>query len=89
MLQFSIDSHSLTYGDGFSGSHRLRATIARFINAQFAPVSPVTKGHVLVTSGLGPAIELCAFSLCDKGDGILLARPYYGSFPVDVGYRAE
>ncbi|KAH6695530.1 putative 1-aminocyclopropane-1-carboxylate synthase [Plectosphaerella plurivora] len=86
---FSIDSRSLTYGDGFSGSHRLRKTIARFINARFFPVTPVAKSHVLVTSGLGPAIELCGFSLCDKGDGVLLARPYYGSFPVDMGYRAE
>ncbi|KAH7054183.1 putative 1-aminocyclopropane-1-carboxylate synthase [Macrophomina phaseolina] len=86
---FSIDSHSLTYGDGFSGSHRLRDTIARFINRNFGPVNPVTRDQLLVTSGVGQAVELCGFSLCDKGDGVLLARPHYGNFPIDMGYRVE
>ncbi|KAI9151414.1 putative aminotransferase tcpI [Paramyrothecium foliicola] len=87
--QFSIDSHSLTYGDGFSGSHRLRETIARFINRNFNPVEPVSKDQLLITSGVGQAIELSGFSLCDKGDGVLLAQPHYGNFPIDLGYRVE
>ncbi|EXK24703.1 hypothetical protein FOMG_18582 [Fusarium oxysporum f. sp. melonis 26406] len=86
---FSIDSHSLTYGDGFSGSHRLRDTIARFVNRNFDPHEPVTKNQLLITSGVGQAIEVSGFSICDKGDGVLLARPHYGNFPIDLGYRVE
>jgi aspartate/methionine/tyrosine aminotransferase len=88
-LQFGVDSHSLTYGDGFSGSHRLRDTIARFVNRNFNPHEPVTKNQLLITSGVGQAIEVSGFSICDKGDGVLLARPYYGNFPIDLGYRVE
>ncbi|PSN61178.1 putative 1-aminocyclopropane-1-carboxylate synthase [Corynespora cassiicola Philippines] len=84
---FSIDSHSLTYGDGFSGSHRLRGTIARFINRHFNPFKPVTKDQLLVTSGVGQAVEISGFTLLDKGDGVLLACPHYGQFPNDLGYR--
>lgn len=43
----------------------------------------------MVTSGVGQAIELSGFALCDKGDGVLLARPHYGNFPIDLGYRVE
>ncbi|KAI8653537.1 Aminotran-1-2 domain-containing protein [Fusarium keratoplasticum] len=86
---FGIDSHSLTYGDGFSGSHRLRDTIARFVNRNFNPHEPVTKNQLLITSGVGQAIEVSGFSICDKGDGVLLARPHYGNFPIDLGYRVE
>ncbi|RSL88887.1 hypothetical protein CEP51_001499 [Fusarium floridanum] len=86
---FSVDSHSLTYGDGFSGSHRLRDTIARFVNRNFNPHEPVTKNQLLITSGVGQAIEVTGFSILDKGDGVLLARPHYGNFPIDLGYRVE
>ncbi|KAH8427668.1 pyridoxal phosphate-dependent aminotransferase [Aspergillus melleus] len=84
---FAVDSHSLTYGDGFSGSYRLRDTIAQFITRQFNPVNPVTNNQLLVTSGVGQAIELSGFCLLDKDDGVLLARPHYGNFPIDLGYR--
>ncbi|KAM0504066.1 hypothetical protein ACHAP6_002714 [Verticillium nonalfalfae] len=85
---FNIESHFLTYGDGFTGSHLLREVAANFINERFRPVNPVLKKHVSITSGVGPALELSSFSLCDPGDGILLGRPYYGTFPSDMGARA-
>ncbi|KAI1029412.1 hypothetical protein LB504_010695 [Fusarium proliferatum] len=86
---FSVDSHALTAGDGFTGSHRLRDTLARFINRHFSPFEDITRDQVIVTSGVGQAIELSGFALCDKGDGVLLARPHYGNFPIDLGYRVE
>ncbi|KAF5718817.1 1-aminocyclopropane-1-carboxylate synthase 1 [Fusarium mundagurra] len=76
-------------GDGFTGSHRLRNTLARFINRHFSPFEDIIKDQVIVTSGVGQAIELSGFALCDKSDGVLLARPHYGNFPVDLGYRVE
>ncbi|RBA10429.1 hypothetical protein FPRO05_05018 [Fusarium proliferatum] len=86
---FNLDSHALTAGDGFTGSHRLRNTLARFINRHFSPFEDIAKDQVIVTSGVGQAIELSGFALCDKGDGVLLSRPHYGNFPIDLGYRVE
>ncbi|KAF5717316.1 1-aminocyclopropane-1-carboxylate synthase [Fusarium globosum] len=86
---FSLDSHALTAGDGFTGSHRLRNTLARFINRHFSPFEDISKDQVIVTSGVGQAIELSGLALCDKGDGVLLSRPHYGNFPIDLGYRVE
>ncbi|KAH7344232.1 putative 1-aminocyclopropane-1-carboxylate synthase [Pyrenochaeta sp. MPI-SDFR-AT-0127] len=84
---FSVDCHSLTYGDGFSGSHRLRNTIARFIDRNFSPFKPVTKDQLLITSDVGQTIELSGFAIYDKDDGVLLTQPHYGNFPIDLGYR--
>ncbi|OBS18848.1 hypothetical protein FPOA_10575 [Fusarium poae] len=47
------------------------------------------EGFLIVTAGASQAIELSGFSLCDKCDGVLLGRPHYGNFPIDLGYRAE
>ncbi|CAF3529027.1 unnamed protein product [Fusarium graminearum] len=88
-FKLTITSHSLTCGDGFFGSHRLRDALARFINRNFNPHEAVTNDQLIITSGVGRAIELSGFSLCDKGDGVLLGRPHYGNFPIDFGYRAE
>lgn len=83
-----MNSHALTYGDGFSGSHHLRDTLASFVNRHFNPVQPVVRRHVAITSGVGPALESVAYSICDPGDGILLGRPYYGGFG-DITPRAS
>lgn len=53
----------------------------------FQPRQPNYQNQLLVTSGVGQAIELSGFCLLDKDDGVLLARPHYGNFPIDLGYR--
>ncbi|KAM0276829.1 hypothetical protein ACHAQH_006364 [Verticillium albo-atrum] len=86
---FAINSHALTTGDGFSGSKALRTAIAGYVNPHFKPATPVESQHVSATSGVGLAAEALAFSLLDRGDGVLLGHPYYGQFPADMATRAE
>ncbi len=73
----------------------------RSLSQRFNPVTPVLPQHVVVTSGVGPAPELCGFAFCDPGDGIqkkkkkkkkkkkILGRPFSGSLPSDLGLRAK
>ncbi|GME27853.1 1-aminocyclopropane-1-carboxylate synthase [Neofusicoccum parvum] len=82
---FKMSSHYLMYGDGSSGSKRLRAAIAHFVNRHFNPVLPVESSHVHVTLGVSNANEMLAFVLGCPGDGFLLGRPYYGAFAGDFG----
>ncbi|KAH8757222.1 putative 1-aminocyclopropane-1-carboxylate synthase [Diaporthe sp. PMI_573] len=83
-----LDSHALGYGDGFDGSHRLRQILSDFLTSWFKPSRPVLPQEVVVTSGVSAAIEACAFSLCDPGDGVLLARPFYRAFLYNLRNRA-
>ncbi len=85
---FSIPDFSLTYGEGGSGSKRLRAAVSRFVNRHFKPVVPVESEQINVSNGVTTSIEGCAWHLGNAGDGFLLGQPYYGSFPHDLGDRA-
>src|SRR5271156_3817282 len=76
------------YGDGGSGSKRLRMAISHFVNRHFDPVCPVKPEHLNVLNGVTTSIEGCAFASGNHGDGFLLGEPYYGSFPRDLGDRA-
>ncbi len=84
----TLQTHALTYGDGFYGSKRLRAAITQFVNRYFHPHQAVKPDHVVATAGLTNSLEQMAYVLGDHGDGFLIGRPYYTSLPTDFGSRA-
>ena len=43
----------------------------------------------MVSSGLTALNEMLAWTVADAGDGILLGRPFYCSFPSDFWARAK
>ena len=71
---FSISDFSLTYGDGGSGSKRLRAALSKFVNRHFKTVTPVTTEQINVSNGVTTSIEGCAWYLGNEGDGFLLVQ---------------
>ncbi|KAJ6445110.1 ACC synthase [Purpureocillium lavendulum] len=80
----SIPPLALTYGDGYK---RLKPTVARFLTRHLRPVRDITPADVFVSNGCTVAIENLSWALANPGDAILIGRPYYGSFPTDVGKR--
>ncbi|KAJ5279493.1 hypothetical protein N7478_004865 [Penicillium angulare] len=83
-----IDSHALTYGDGFSGSQKLKKAICHFLNRQLSPFIPLHSSHVTVTSGVSNALECTAWALFDQGDHVLVSRPYFNAFHTTFSTRA-
>jgi aspartate/methionine/tyrosine aminotransferase len=82
-----LTSKSLTYNDGASGSKRLKAAMARFLNRSLHPATPLEPQHLILTNGVSAAVEHLSWALADKGEGILLGRPYYGTFISDISLR--
>ncbi|KAJ0418812.1 pyridoxal phosphate-dependent transferase [Aspergillus carlsbadensis] len=76
--QPGAESHALTYGDGFTGSKKLKAAMCHFLNRHFQPHTPLHPN----------AIENCAWVLCDPGDYVLVGRPYWTTFRSILGNRA-
>ena len=74
-------SDILTYGCGGIGTQDLRSAVASFVEQKFETFAPLSHEKVVCTSGLTNAIESITYAVADTGDGILLARPFYGSFP--------
>ena len=82
-----VPNHALTYGDGLTGGHRMKAAVSRFLTKHLKPVVPVEPAHVTITNGCSSAIEHLVWMLADPGDGFLLGQPYYGSFMLDISFR--
>ncbi|KAF7169104.1 hypothetical protein CNMCM5623_001912 [Aspergillus felis] len=79
-----LDHTCLTYHEGPFGPRRLRAAMANHITTYFHPASPISPDHLVFTNGVTGLNALCALSLTDPGDGILLGQPIYGSFNGDL-----
>lgn len=85
--QLNLPAQYLTYNDGGGGSTRLRTAIAQFLNRHLHPVTPLTPDQLVVTNGVSPAIEHVSWAFADPGEGVLLGRPYYGTFIPDISQR--
>lgn len=76
---------------GYAGVHlqSLYDGLVNLFNCEFRPAVPVLRGHVYLTSGVTALLDQCFWSLCDEGDGVLVGRPLYGGFIVDMSIRAK
>ncbi|KAK1849664.1 ACC synthase [Colletotrichum chrysophilum] len=84
---FKLPSHSLTYGDGMTGSKRIKAALATFLNRHLHPSKPLESAHFTITNGCSSAIEHLAWAVANPGDAFLLGRPYYNTFVPDLILR--
>lgn len=85
--KLELPAKYLTYNDGGGGSIRLRRAMCQFLNHHLKPFTPLVPDHLLVTNGVSSAIEHMAWAFADPGEGILLGRPYYGTFIMDMSMR--
>lgn len=82
-----FDTQCCSYGEGYTGSHRLRKAMANHVNEYFHPQQPLNAENVTFAAGVTALNEACAFALCDPEDAVLLGRYNYGAFPTDLGAR--
>lgn len=83
----SLPHHGLTYGDGSTGSKRLKRALSQFLNANFAPATKITAAYITITNSCSSALEHLSWATADSGDGFLLGRPFYGTFVPDLSFR--
>jgi aspartate/methionine/tyrosine aminotransferase len=82
-----IPQTAFTYGEGPTGSKRLRIAMSRFLTNRLHPVAPIKPEHLMITNGVTTGIEHCSWALADPGDGFLLGQPYYRAFLSDIIIR--
>ena len=86
---FRMTPRMLTYGDGFTGSKSLKVALAKFINFHFAPRSKIDENAICLTNGVGSAVDNLAFCIGEPGDGVLIGRPLYVGFVLDLAARSK
>lgn len=77
----------LTYSTGPRGSLRLRDAAANFLEKEFGSIDAVTADDIFVMPGLTSAVDALVWSICNEGDGIIIPRPLYNGFKIDVQHR--
>ncbi|KAJ9136510.1 putative Acc synthase [Pleurostoma richardsiae] len=77
----------LTYGKGPKGSPRLREALAWFFNTNFKAREKVTEDKIIVLSGVGSVVDSMAWAICNEGEGIMIPRPLYAGFRMDIPTR--
>jgi 1-aminocyclopropane-1-carboxylate synthase len=78
------------YGGSCPGPAALTDGILNFYNGEtFRPAVPVTKEHVYMTSGCTALLDQFFWTLCNEGEGVLVARPSYGGFISDMTGRCK
>src|SRR5690242_14962229 len=75
---------AFTYGDGPAGSNNIKTVLSNFLNEYLKPIRKVRSEDLLVTNGVTSAIEHAAWAIANPGDGILVGRPYYRAFIMDM-----
>lgn len=59
------------------------------MNNDLGAIQTITADDIFVTPGLASAIDGLAWSICEDGDGILVPRPFYNGFTVDLLNRSN
>lgn len=85
--KLELPARYLTYNDGGSGSSRLKRAMAQFLNHHLHPARPFDPSQLIVCNGVSSAIEHISWAFADPGEGILLGKPYYGTFLPDMSLR--
>lgn len=85
--EMDLPAKFLTYNDGGSGSTRLKKAVSQFLNHHFTPAIAIQPIQLIITNGVSAAIEHLSWAFTDEREGILLGRPYYGSFIPDLSSR--
>lgn len=83
----ALANPAFTYGDGTTGTKRIKAVVSRFLTRNLKPVRPIEPAHLTMTNGCSAAIEHLSWALANPGDGFLLGQPYYGTFVPDLTCR--
>lgn len=86
-VQVEFDKGRCSYGEGYTGTLRLRNAMAKHLNTFFKPASDISAEEITFAAGVTALNEACALLTCDEGEAIMLARPNYGTFLRDLTTR--
>ncbi|KAG8960688.1 hypothetical protein FRC03_006275 [Tulasnella sp. 419] len=78
-----------SYGDSIAGSTRLFKALSKLFDTYFNPVTKVLPDHFITGSGVSAVVDQTIQAVCDEGEAVLLATPYYSGFDIDVTIRAR
>jgi len=74
-----LEPQQLNY-QALGGSRSFKEAMCCILNRYFNPVKPVEPGHLISASGVTAVLAQLMYAICDRGDGVLISKPYYSGF---------
>jgi gliotoxin/aspirochlorine biosynthesis aminotransferase len=72
-----LEPHLFSYPKAFAGYPNVLEAFASFFNSYFKPFTPVEVSHLACAPGAASCLDTLFYNICDPGDAILLAGPYW------------
>ncbi|KZF23925.1 aminotransferase GliI [Xylona heveae TC161] len=85
----SFDNSDLSYAQGIGGCSKTRERLSAFINEHFNPFSKVDSSEIVLAAGGSFALTALAQQICDPGDGILIAAPYWAGLDISLSVHHD
>ncbi|KAJ6107427.1 hypothetical protein N7523_008750 [Penicillium sp. IBT 18751x] len=79
----------LAYSSGIGGCSKTRKLMADLLNHSFKPLTPVESSHVVLAAGGSFALTALVEQVCDPGDGILIAAPYWAGLDISISIHSH
>ncbi|KAG0146408.1 hypothetical protein CROQUDRAFT_44479 [Cronartium quercuum f. sp. fusiforme G11] len=76
---FEIETEDLHY-QSLHGPNPFKSSLCRVFNQYFIPFVPLKQDHLVTGIGATCVLEQLLYTLCDEGDHIIIAKPYYPGF---------
>lgn len=70
-------AQDFSYPKAFAGFPNVLEAFVSFFNAYFKPYRPVEVSHLACAPGTASCLDTLFYNICDPGDAILLAGPYW------------
>lgn len=77
------------YSEGVGGSSKVRQLIANLVNDFFSPYHKIEKEHVVLGAGGCFALDALVEQICNPGEGILIAGPYWPGLDLSIAVRQD
>lgn len=86
---FNSEHKDLAYASGVGGCSTTRKHIAQLLNDHFSPSRPVDPSHIILAAGGSFALTALIDQICDPGDAILIAAPYWAGLDIAISIHSR
>ncbi|KAJ5879747.1 hypothetical protein N7455_003212 [Penicillium solitum] len=77
------------YTSGIGGCLKTRSLLAELLNKHFYPATQVEPAQIILAAGGSFALTALVDQICNPGDGILIAAPYWAGLDISISIHGH
>ncbi|KAJ5693882.1 hypothetical protein N7536_004294, partial [Penicillium majusculum] len=77
------------YTSGIGGCLKTRSLLAELLNKHFYPATQIEPSQIILAAGGSFALTALVEQICNPGDGILIAAPYWAGLDISISIHGH